>query len=377
MGSRVKCCYAGNFLKTVKCWRMARGGDLTKNAFNSSELDVSNAFSSNSRRFLTTFTKSYESDTGAQFSNAKVSSLPKYVKIVEVGPRDGLQNEKGIILTSVKIQLIQRLVAAGLPVVEATSFVSPKWVPQLADAKDVMAGVRNLEQTRLPVLVPNLKGFKAAIEAGAREVAIFAAASESFAKANTNCTVEESINRFREVCDAAKKQNISVRGYVSCVVGCPIEGPISPDKVAHVAKELLQLGCYEISLGDTIGIGNPGTVRRMLQAVMQEVPASKLGVHFHNTYGQALVNIVVALQMGINVVDSSVAGLGGCPYAKGATGNVATEEVLYLLEGLGIKTGVDLAQVEETGKFICEHIGRASGVKVGRSMSRTKGMSKL
>lgn len=388
MGSRARW-----LLETVTYWRMTNGVSRRTNlssrglgvASNSSgakgirlEAEVSIlSSSSDSPRFSTSSIRGYKSNMGAP-SSTKVPGLPSYVKIVEVGPRDGLQNEKEIVPTSVKVQLIQRLVAAGLPVVEATSFVSPKWVPQLADAKDVMTAVRNLERSRLPVLVPNLKGFKAAIDAGAKEVAIFAAASESFAKANTNCTIEESINRFREVCDAAKEQNIPVRGYVSCVVGCPIEGHISPDKVAYVASELHRLGCYEISLGDTIGIGNPGTVRRMLEAVLQEVPASNLAVHLHNTYGQALVNIVVALQMGINVVDSSVAGLGGCPYAKGATGNVATEEVLYLLDGLGIKTGVDIAQVEEAGNFICDYIGRISGSKVGKPLrSSTQGMSKL
>lgn len=253
MGSAAKC---RGLVQTINHWRMASGTSLRVLSVEPlrAEADVSTLAS---RRLSI---RGYKADHKADMPSPKVSGFPSFVKIVEVGPRDGLQNEKEIVPTSVKVELIKRLVAAGLPVVEATSFVSPKWIPQLADAKDVMAAVRDLENSRLPVLVPNLKGFKAAVDAGAKEVAIFAAASESFAKANTNCTIEESIVRFKEVCDAAKKKNVPVRGYVSCVVGCPIEGAISPDKVAHVAKELHRLGCYEISLGDTIGIGNPGKV---------------------------------------------------------------------------------------------------------------------
>ncbi|KAL2925329.1 Hydroxymethylglutaryl-CoA lyase mitochondrial [Bienertia sinuspersici] len=263
--------------------------------------------------------------------------MPTYVKIVEVGPRDGLQNEKNMVPTHIKIELIHRLVSAGLSVVEATSFVSPKWVPQLSDAKDVMKAVCQLDAARLPVLTPNSKGFEAAIAAGAKEIAVFASASESFSKSNINCSIDESLVRYRAVVAAAKKLSLPVRGYVSCVVGCPVEGPIPPAKVAYVAKELYDMGCFEISLGDTIGIGTPGTVIPMLEAVMSVVPADKLAVHFHDTYGQALPNIMVSLQMGINTIDSSVAGLGG-PYAKGASGNVATEDVVYMLHGLGIKT---------------------------------------
>ncbi|KAM7528582.1 hypothetical protein LguiB_031992 [Lonicera macranthoides] len=302
--------------------------------------------------------------------NKFFKGIPKYVKIVEVGPRDGLQNEKNIVPTSVKVELIHRLVSSGLSVVEATSFVSPKWVPQLADAKDVIEAVRNLEDARLPVLTPNLKGFEAAVAAGAKEVAIFASASESFSKSNINCSIEESLSRYRAVTHAARKLSIPVRGYVSCVIGCPVEGPIPPSKVAHVAKELHEMGCSEISLGDTIGVGTPGTVLLMLEAVMAVVPVEKLAVHFHDTYGQSLPNILVSLQLGISAVDSSVAGLGGCPYAKGASGNVATEDVVYMLNGLGIKTDVDLGKLLQAGEFISKHLGRSSGSKTAVALSR-------
>ncbi|VFQ94040.1 unnamed protein product [Cuscuta campestris] len=297
------------------------------------------------------------------------NGVPKYVKIVEVGPRDGLQNEKSNVPTSVKIELIRKLVSCGLPVVEVTGFVSPKWVPQLSDAKDVMQAVRNLEGARLPVLTPNLKGFDDAIACGAKEIAVFASASESFSKLNINCSIEESLVRYRAVLSAARKLSIPVRGYISCVVGCPVEGPISPSKVAYLAKELHDMGCFEISLGDTIGIGTPGTVIPMLEAVMAVVPVEKLAVHFHDTYGQSLPNILVSLQMGICTVDSSVAGLGGCPYAKGATGNVATEDVVYMLHGLGVKTNVDLGKLLVAGEFICKHLGRQSGSKAAIALT--------
>ncbi|XP_006339410.1 hydroxymethylglutaryl-CoA lyase, mitochondrial-like [Solanum tuberosum] len=300
-----------------------------------------------------------------------LGSVPEVVKIVEVGPRDGLQNEKTIIPTEVKVELIKLLVSSGLPVVEATSFVSPKWVPQLADGKDVIEAVRNLTGVRLPVLTPNLKGFEAAVAAGAKEVAIFAAASESFSRSNINCSIEDSLSRYRDVALAAKSHSIPVRGYVSCVVGCPIEGAVSPSKVAQVAKELVDMGCFEISLGDTIGVGTPGTVIPMLDAVTQVVPVERLAVHFHDTYGQALSNILVSLQMGISIVDSSVSGLGGCPYAKGASGNVATEDVIYMLNGLGVKTNVDLRKLLLAGDFICKHLGRPSGSKAAIALSRT------
>ncbi|KAH9766002.1 Hydroxymethylglutaryl-CoA lyase [Citrus sinensis] len=299
-----------------------------------------------------------------------LKGIPRSVKIVEVGPRDGLQNEKNTVPTGVKVELIRRLVSSGLPVVEATSFVSPKWVPQLADARDVMEAVRDLEGARLPVLTPNLKGFEAAIAAGAKEVAIFASASEAFSKSNINCSIEESLVRYRAVARAAKDLSIPVRGYVSCVVGCPVEGAIPPSKVAYVAKELHDMGCFEISLGDTIGVGTPGTVVPMLEAVMAVVPVEKLAVHFHDTYGQSLPNILISLQMGISTVDCSVAGLGGCPYAKGASGNVATEDVVYMLSGLGVETNVDLRKLMLAGDFINKHLGRPSGSKTAIALNR-------
>jgi hydroxymethylglutaryl-CoA lyase len=301
--------------------------------------------------------------------------LPRFVKIVEVGPRDGLQNEKNLVPTSVKIELIHKLVASGLSVVEATSFVSPKWVPQLADAKDVLEGIRQAPDVRYPVLTPNLRGFEAAIAACAKEVAVFASASESFSKSNLNCSIEASLARYRDVTSAAKKHGIRVRGYVSCVVGCPVEGAVHPSKVAYVAKELYDMGCAEISLGDTIGVATPGKVVPMLEAVMSVVPVDKLAVHFHDTYGQALANILVSLQMGISVVDSSVSGLGGCPYAKGATGNVATEDVVYMLHGLGIETNVDLGKLMDAGDYICKHLDRPSGSKTASALSKLTGLS--
>ncbi|RDY13158.1 Hydroxymethylglutaryl-CoA lyase, mitochondrial, partial [Mucuna pruriens] len=304
------------------------------------------------------------------FAYKFLNGIPKFVKIVEVGPRDGLQNEKNIVPTAVKIELIHRLASTGLSVIEATSFVSPKWVPQLADAKDVMQAVHNLGGIRLPVLTPNLKGFEAAVAAGAREVAVFASASESFSKSNINCSIEESLTRYRAVTRAAKQLSIPVRGYVSCVAGCPVEGPIPPSKVAYVAKELYEMGCFEISLGDTIGVGTPGTVVPMLLAVMAVVPIEKLAVHFHDTYGQSLPNILVSLQMGISTVDSSVAGLGGCPYAKGASGNVATEDVVYMLNGLGVKTNVDLPKLMLVGDFISNHLGLPSTSKTAIALNR-------
>nr|GMD48091.1 hydroxymethylglutaryl-CoA lyase, mitochondrial-like isoform X1 [Ipomoea batatas] len=310
--------------------------------------------------------------------NKVLGSLPEFVRIVEVGPRDGLQNEKEIISTSVKVELIQMLVSAGLEVVEATSFVSPKWVPQLADAKDVIQAIQNIAGVRFPVLTPNLKGLEAAVSSGAKEVAVFAAASESFSRSNINCSIEESLTRYRDVALAAKNHSIPVRGYISCVVGCPVEGAVPPSKVAYVAKELLNMGCFEISLGDTIGVGTPGTVIPMLEAVSEVVPMEKLAVHFHDTYGQALSNILVSLQMGISTVDSSVSGLGGCPYAKGASGNVATEDVVYMLNGLGVRTNVDLQKLMLAGDFICKHLGRPLGSKTAIALTRrTAHTSKL
>lgn len=289
--------------------------------------------------------------------------IPKFVKIVEVGPRDGLQNEKTAIPTQVKIELIRRLADAGLMVIEATSFVSPKWVPQLADAKEVMGTVQSLSGAQFPVLTLNLKGFEAALACGAKEIALVVSASESFSRKNMNCSIEDSLKRYREIMGAAQKLSIPARGYVSCVVACPDEGPISPSSVASLAKKLLDMGCYEVSLGDTIGVGTPGSVLPMLEAVMEVLPLESIAVHFHDTYGQALANILLALQMGIKVVDSSVAGLGGCPYAKGATGNVATEDVLYMLNGLGVQTNVDMMKVIAAGEYVCQYLGRQNDSK--------------
>jgi isopropylmalate/homocitrate/citramalate synthase len=296
-------------------------------------------------------------------------ALPKKVRIVEVGPRDGLQNEAGVVPAAVKIELINRLTEAGLPAIEATAFVSPKWVPQMADNALVMAGIRRKPGVGYPVLVPNLKGYEAALAAGAEEIAVFGAASEAFSRKNINCSIAESLERFAPVLAAARAAEIRVRGYISCVAGCPYQGAVEPAAVAEVAAELYRMGCYEISLGDTIGVGTPGKVQAMLSVVAGAVPMEKLAVHFHDTWGQALANIYAALQLGISTVDSSVAGLGGCPYAKGASGNVATEDVVYLLDGLGIETGVDLDRVFEAGRFICAQLGREPSSKVARAMA--------
>jgi len=295
--------------------------------------------------------------------------LPAEVRMVEVGPRDGLQNEAKSVSAAVKIALIEKLADAGLSVVEAGAFVSPKWVPQMADSAAVLAGVRRKPGVSYPVLVPNMQGFEAAKAAGAETIAIFAAASETFSRKNTNCSIEESFERFAPVADAAKRAGIAVRGYVSCVVDCPYEGAIAPATVAAVARRLLDLGCYEISLGDTIGTATPGRVAAMLQVVAAAVLREKLAVHLHDTYGQALANLMAALASGISVCDSSVAGLGGCPYAKGASGNVASEDVLYLLDGLGIRTGVDLGKLAAAGRFILVELGREPASKVARALA--------
>ncbi|XP_066494449.1 hydroxymethylglutaryl-CoA lyase, mitochondrial [Tiliqua scincoides] len=300
-------------------------------------------------------------------SSTAAGVLPKHVKIVEVGPRDGLQNEKNIVPTQVKINLIDMLSETGLSVIEATSFVSPKWVPQMADHAEVMQGIRKVPGISYPVLTPNLKGFQAAVAAGAKEVSIFGAASELFTRKNINCSIDESLQRFSDVLDAAKAASIPVRGYVSCVLGCPYEGKVAPAKVAEVSKKLYAMGCYEISLGDTIGVGTPGSMKEMLSTVMKEVPVGALAVHCHDTYGQALANTLIALQMGVNVVDSSVAGLGGCPYAQGASGNVSTEDMVYMLHGLGIHTGVDLLKLLEAGTFICKALSRRTNSKVAQA----------
>ena len=295
-------------------------------------------------------------------------TLPSKVRIVDVGPRDGLQNEALVdgapVATAVKIELIERLAAAGLPAVEATAFVSPKWIPQMADQSEVLKGIRRRAGTRYPVLTPNLKGLEAALEAGADEVAVFGAASESFSQRNINCSIAESLERFAPVVRMAQRHNVAVRGYVSCVVACPYEGAIAPAAVATVARALYDLGCYEVSLGDTIGAGTPGNVARMFEAVERKVPTQHLAGHFHDTFGMAIANIHASLELGVATFDASVAGLGGCPYAKGASGNVATEDVLYLLHGLGIDTGVDLDMVVDAGQFICKVLGKLPQSKV-------------
>ena len=295
-------------------------------------------------------------------------SLPSKVKIVEVGPRDGLQNEKQVVPTEIKIELINRLADAGVSVIEATSFVSPKWVPQMGDNSAVMAGITRHPAAVYPVLTPNLQGFDSAVQAGATEVAIFGAASESFSRKNINCSIAESLKRFEPVVSAASALEIKVRGYVSCVVGCPYEGAVDPEQVASVAQTLFDMGCYEVSLGDTIGVGNPATISRMIEACAKRVPVAKLAGHYHDTYGMAIANIYASLQAGVAVFDSSIAGLGGCPYAKGASGNVASEDVVYLLHGLGIETGIDLAKLAGIGDWISSAINRPNGAKAGRAL---------
>ena len=292
----------------------------------------------------------------------------KRVKMVEVGPRDGLQNEAKIVPAALKCALIERLAEAGLAVVEAGSFVSPKWIPQMADTAEVLAALRYRPGVSYPVLVPNMTGYLAARKAGAEEIAIFGAASESFSRRNINCSIAESLARFAPVAEAAKRDGVRVRGYVSCVLGCPYDGEIAPEAVAEVAAKLLALGCYEISLGDTIGVGTPGKAQALIDKVAERLPRERLAVHFHDTYGQALANILACLERGIEVIDSSVAGLGGCPYAKGASGNVASEDVLYMLNGLGVETGVDLGKLIEAGRFISAELGKAPVSKVSQAL---------
>jgi isopropylmalate/homocitrate/citramalate synthase len=292
------------------------------------------------------------------------------VRIVEVGPRDGLQNEPGEVPTAVKVELIERLADAGLTAVEATAFVSPKWIPQMADHTEVMERIRRKPGVSYPALTPNLKGFEAARAAGATEVAIFGAASETFSRKNINCSIAESLERFRPVVEAAKNSNIKVRGYVSCVLGCPYEGEIKAERVADVAAALHEMGCYEVSLGDTIGTGTPGKTKAMIEACAQRVPLERLAGHYHDTYGQALANIYASLELGVATFDASVAGLGGCPYAAGASGNVATEDVVYMLNGLGVRTGVDLDQLVDIGRWICGVIGREPASKVNKAFKK-------
>ena len=296
-------------------------------------------------------------------------SMTGYVRIVEVGPRDGLQNEKNLVATADKIELIDRLSQTGLRSIEATSFVSPQWVPQLADAAEVFAGITRAPGVSYPVLVPNEKGYERARAAGVQEVAVFTAASEAFTRKNINAGIDESIERFLPVLERARADGVKVRGYVSTVLGCPYQGEVPVADVVRVAAKLHALGCYEVSLGDTIGVGTPHKARAMLKAVASEVPLSALAVHFHDTYGQALANILACLEEGVTVVDSAVSGTGGCPYAKGASGNVASEDVVYLLHGLGIDTGIDLARLSETGLWLSNLLGRETGSKVARAWS--------
>lgn len=294
-------------------------------------------------------------------------SLPQRVRLVEVGPRDGLQNESRPVSVSDKLQLVHDLADAGVSYIEAGSFVSPKWVPQMAGSAELFAGIQRRDGVTYAALAPNLRGFEDALAAGVKEVAVFAAASESFSQRNINCSISESLDRFLPIMEAARLHGISVRGYVSCVLGCPYEGDIAPKQVAAVANELFAMGCYEVSLGDTIGTGTPGATRTLFDVVAGQIPRGKLAGHFHDTYGQALTNIYASLLEGIQVFDSSVAGLGGCPYAKGATGNVASEDVVYLLNGLGIETGIDLDKLIAAGQRISETLGRANGSRVARA----------
>ena len=294
-------------------------------------------------------------------------ALPQHVRLVEVGPRDGLQNEKQPISVADKVRLVDDLSAAGVEYVEVGSFVSPKWVPQMAGSAEVFAQIQQKPGVTYAALTPNMQGFEAAMLAGVKEVAVFAAASEAFSQKNINCSISESLQRFVPVMDAAREQGIRVRGYVSCVLGCPYEGEVAPQQVAAVARELFEMGCYEISLGDTIGTGTAGKTRTLFETVGRDIPRDKLAGHFHDTYGQALANIYASLLEGIHVFDSSVAGLGGCPYAKGASGNVASEDVLYLLNGLGIHTGIDIDALIAAGERICSVLGRDNGSRVARA----------
>jgi hydroxymethylglutaryl-CoA lyase len=297
-----------------------------------------------------------------------MNRLPARVRIVEMGPRDGLQNEKQEVATEIKLALIESLGNAGLPAIEATAFVSPKWIPQMADHTEVLERIRRKPGVDYLVLTPNLKGYEAARAAGATEVAVFGAATEAFSKKNINCSIAESLERFRPVVEKALQEKIKVRGYVSCVIACPYEGEVKPQKVAEVAAALYEMGCYEVSLGDTIGAGTPGKTQAMIEACAKRVPIEKLAGHYHDTYGQALANIYASMEVGVATFDASVAGLGGCPYAKGATGNVATEDVVYMLHGLGISTGIDLDKLVETGAWISGVLKRDSSSRAGRAI---------
>jgi hydroxymethylglutaryl-CoA lyase len=293
-------------------------------------------------------------------------SIPQKVRIVEVGPRDGLQNEARQVPAAVKIELIDRLTDAGLPVIEATAFVSPKWVPQMADNAEVMAGIRRKAGVGYPVLVPNRKGLDAAIAAGCDEVVVFGAATEAFSQRNTNCSIDEGLARFYDVCAEAIARGLRVRGDISVCLGCPYEGEVAPAQVTRVARALYAMGCYEITIADTIGAGTPGKTRAVIEAVAEHIPVAKIAGHFHDTYGQALANTLAALECGVATYDSSVAGLGGCPYAKGATGNVATEDLLYMLDGMDIETGIDMDKLIAAGSYICAALGRETQSRVAR-----------
>ncbi|HQS10484.1 MAG TPA: hydroxymethylglutaryl-CoA lyase [Xanthobacteraceae bacterium] len=296
-------------------------------------------------------------------------SRPARVRIVEVGPRDGLQNEPGVVPFSAKVALIEALADAGVTTIEAGSFVSPKWVPQMADTAQVLAAIRPRENVRYPVLVPNMKGLEAALESGVTEIAVFAAASEAFSQRNINCSIAESLERFVPVLTAASVAGIAVRGYVSCVLGCPYQGAVPVEKVVEVSRALVEMGCYEISLGDTIGVGTPDKAKAMAGAVVEAIGVERTAVHFHDTYGQALANVLACLDLGISVVDSAVAGLGGCPYAKGASGNLATEDLVYMLDGLGIETGIDLDKLAAAGRDITAALGRFPASKVAQALA--------
>jgi hydroxymethylglutaryl-CoA lyase len=295
--------------------------------------------------------------------------LPSSVTLVEVGPRDGLQNEPKTIPTHVKLELIEMLADAGLTTIEATSFVSPKWIPQMADHSDVMQALQQRPGVNYPVLVPNEQGYLAAVKAGAKAIAVFTAASESFSKKNTNCSIDEGLARIDTIMALAKKDNIAVRGYISCVLGCPYEGAVAPEAVARIAAELHTMGCYQVSLGDTVGVGTPKKAQALIDLTLQNIPVDQLAMHFHDTYGQALANIYASMACGVHVFDSSIAGLGGCPYAPGASGNVATEDVLYMMNGMDIETGVNLEKLIKAGKFINNSIGRRTRSRVSLALS--------
>ncbi len=295
-------------------------------------------------------------------------NLPQKVRLVDVGPRDGLQNEPGVVPTEAKVELIHRLANAGLPAVEATSFVSPKWVPQMADHTEVMRGIQRKPGVSYPVLVPNMKGLDSAIAVGVDEIAGFAAATEAFSQRNTNCSIEESMQRFAPVCEKALVSGMKVRGYISVVLECPFEGPVNPQVVADIAKRLMDMGCYEVSLGDTTGMGTPGKTKLLMETLARDIPPAKLGGHFHDTYGQALANILASMEVGVATFDASIAGLGGCPYSPGATGNVATEDVLYMLDGMGIETGISMDRLLDAAQYICDVLKRQTVSRAGRAL---------